>query len=234
MCDLTLPRQHTTITTMSDTRGNWPLESHRRPYIPIRHVWMIKEVPPIKRICFWWGIIGYMVLKMLVCCGDDAPPQSRRILRSIGPINSPKAYPLDHGVVTSNQTRQRVRLACGWDSTGAQFCLLWSWSGWLLCTPNESLQDSLFQQRLSFFSRTDSHICTGSKLSNSSAIFVRQTLPPNPKRYLLDLSVLLFSYTSISESYLLIPVPMLNHKFLLIQLAASCDGAGNPMFFIIL
>ena len=34
------------------------------------------------------------------------------------------------------------------------------------------------------------HICTGSKLSNASAIFIHQTLPPKPICFLLDLSVL--------------------------------------------
>ena len=59
MSDVTLPRQHTTITTMAAARGNGPLEPHRMPCVPVRRVPMIKEDPPIKRICFWWGFIGY-------------------------------------------------------------------------------------------------------------------------------------------------------------------------------
>ena len=69
-----------------------------------------------------------------------------------------------------------------------------SFSRWFLKlsgTPNKSLQDPFVQWLLIFFSRTDSHICMGSKLSSASAIFVRQMLPPKIKKSL-------FRFTSLN------------------------------------
>jgi hypothetical protein len=47
---------------------------------------------------------------------------------------------------------------------------------------NESVLDPFFQRLLMFFSCTDSHTCTSSKLLNASAIFVRFSLPPKSKK----------------------------------------------------
>ena len=53
---------------------------------------------------------------------------------------------------------------------------------------------SFFSKASYFFSCTDSHICTGSKLRNASAIFVRFAFPPNQIVYLFGLSVLFSTF----------------------------------------
>ena len=60
---------------MVSAGGNWPLEAHRRPCVLRRRVELIGDNPLIKQIHFLWGVIGLMVLKMLICYGNDVVPR---------------------------------------------------------------------------------------------------------------------------------------------------------------
>ena len=55
--------------TMVSAGGNRPLEAHKRPCDLRRHVGLIGDNPPSKRIYSLWGVIGFMALKILVCFG---------------------------------------------------------------------------------------------------------------------------------------------------------------------
>jgi hypothetical protein len=44
---------------------NVPLEPHKRPFVLIQRVGSIGDDIPSKRVCFLWGAIGFMALKML-------------------------------------------------------------------------------------------------------------------------------------------------------------------------
>ena len=79
--------------------GNGPLEPYKRPCVLRRCVELIGDNHPSKRICFLWGVVGFMALKMLLCYGDDESPQHRSILRATGHRPPQKAYSLDQEVV---------------------------------------------------------------------------------------------------------------------------------------
>jgi len=116
---VTPPNGNTTITTMAAAGGNGPLEPRRMPYVPLQRVVLIEDDPPSKRICFLWGLIGHMPLKMLRCCGGASSLEQRSVLRGIHPINpTPKHIRLLGGLSPINPTRRRTRLALEWDSRG--------------------------------------------------------------------------------------------------------------------
>ena len=73
--DVSHPASPAATITIMAAGGNRPLEAHKRPCDLRRWVRLIRDkYPPRKRTYFMWGVIGFMALKMLRCCGDASSP----------------------------------------------------------------------------------------------------------------------------------------------------------------
>jgi len=99
----------TTNPTMTAAGGNGPLETNARHNLARRRVGSIGDNPPSKRICFLWGVVGFMALKTLLCSGDDAPPQHRSVLRAIHPITPHKKHIRLLGISSPIDPTRRIR-----------------------------------------------------------------------------------------------------------------------------
>ena len=125
----------TTITMVAGREG--PLQPHKRSCVLCRCIGLIGDNPPSKQICYSWGAIGFMALKMLLCYGNDASPQHWSILRATGPITPTKSiFTCSGGCPCSDQhAGARSKVSSG-GPLGAHFCWrrpwlgkLWLWKG---------------------------------------------------------------------------------------------------------
>ncbi len=80
----------TTATTMAAAGKNGPLAPHTKLYTPRQCIKWMGDNPPSKWVYFFGVLMVCMALNTLWCCGGDALPQHRSVLRTIHTLNTPK------------------------------------------------------------------------------------------------------------------------------------------------
>jgi hypothetical protein len=109
----------TTTTTMAAAGRNSPLAPHMRPCAMRRRFEWMGDNPPSLRMYFLVELRVCMVLKVLLCSGNDESSQHQSGLRAIHTLNSPKNYIRLLGGLSPIQSMHRRRAqGLMWDTRG--------------------------------------------------------------------------------------------------------------------
>jgi hypothetical protein len=105
---------------MAANGGKGPLAPHMRPCAPRWCFEWMGGNPPSLRMYLGGGLRVCMVLKALLCSGDDELPQHWSVLRAIHTLNSPKNYiRLLRGLPPIHSTHWRGAQGLMWGTRGA-------------------------------------------------------------------------------------------------------------------
>ncbi len=122
-------KTHTTTLTTMANRRKWLPNAPNEASIPATTCCTDGKQPPEQVVIIWGGVRGCMVIKVLLCSGNDASPQHWSVLRAIYSLTPPKIITACSGglpLSSEDDDGAGRKNSCG--AQGGHFHRRWPWS----------------------------------------------------------------------------------------------------------